>query len=73
MAVKRVTLGDFLTDGEIRQCVAIYRTDRDNFHKRVLKEVINPNMERIDIALGQENDADYLAYCVQYAIGHMTG
>jgi hypothetical protein len=37
----------------------------------VLKEIINPNMERINTKLGQENDADYLAYAVEFAVGMM--
>lgn len=69
MATRRVSIYEFLTEAEIEQAVNIYRNDRDNFHRRVLMEIINPNMERIDKALGQENDADYLAYCIEAVVG----
>jgi hypothetical protein len=37
----------------------------------VRDEIIKPNMTRINAALGQENDADYLAYAVEYVMNQM--
>jgi hypothetical protein len=61
--MKTVKLGDFLTDAQIEQCRALY-PDR----ARIRDEVIQPNMEAINLKLGQENDADYLAYAIVYTI-----
>lgn len=58
--MKTVTLHDFLTEDEIQ--AAIQLCDR----KKVRDEIIVPNMARINEALGQENDADYLALMVEY-------
>ncbi len=58
---KKVTMGDFLTQDEIAQAIRL--GDRT----KVRDQLIVPNMERINAALGQENDPDYLAF----AIGHM--
>lgn len=67
--MKQVRISDFLTDDEIRRALKLYREDQPHFHERVLREIINPNMERINKALGQENDPTYLAYAVEFAIG----
>lgn len=66
---KRITLADFLTDEEIHRAQELYTKDRANFHDKVLKEIIEPNMGRINKALGQENSADYLAYAVEFVLG----
>ena len=36
--------------------------------KRIRDEIIKPNIDRINKALGQENDPDYLAYAVEYSM-----
>lgn len=66
-AKKTITLGDFLVDSEIKQAIEIYQTDLHNFHKRVVNEIILPVIDRINRDLGQENDADYLAFIVEFA------
>jgi hypothetical protein len=66
---KKITLADFLTDEEINRAVHLYTTDKANFHKNCLKEIIQPRMARINRKLGQENDPDYLAYVVEFVIG----
>lgn len=65
--MKTITLPDFLTPGEIKKVAAMFNADPLHFHKRVLDEIITPNMARIDRALGQDNNAEYLAYVVEYA------
>lgn len=67
---KTVTLTDFLTEEEINRAVHLYNTDRANFHENCLKEIIKPNMARINTSLGQENDADYMAYAVEFVVGN---
>jgi hypothetical protein len=62
---KTMTLPDFLTPNEINLAVTL--KDR----VLVRDEIIKPNMERINTSLGQENDADYLAYAVEYVMNQM--
>ena len=59
---RTVTLDDFLTEQEISQAVDL------GTHQAVLEQIIEPNIERINEALGQENDARYLAYCVEHVM-----
>ena len=62
-----LTLADFLTDDEIDRAWHLYQTVPENiFAEAVDNQVIKPNMERINKALGQENDSRYLAYAVLY-------
>jgi hypothetical protein len=66
---KTVTIGQFLTAEEIKTATELYATCRPGTFASVLTEnVILPNIERINKALGQENDARYLAYMVEYAL-----
>lgn len=60
--MRRVTLGDFLTDAELLQAITL--ADR----RQIRDLIIKPNIERINLALGQENDPDYLAYAVVYSL-----
>lgn len=65
--MKQVSIDNFLTDAE---AIAFYNNDRASFHSLCRDSLIVPNMERINEALGQENDPDYLAYTVEYALLH---
>jgi hypothetical protein len=72
--LRQITIHDFLTEDEIHRAQAIYAAHRKagtpaNFSKAVRDELIAPNMARINRALGQENDAHYLAYAVEYVLG----
>ena len=69
MTTKTVTLRDFLTDREIIQAAQLWRKPGGQTAQRVANEIIRPNIDRINKALGQENDVMYLAYVVEYAIG----
>jgi hypothetical protein len=60
--MKQMTLHDFLTEAEITKAAKL--GDR----KAVRDQLITPNMERINAALGQENDPDYLSFCVEYVM-----
>lgn len=71
MASPTMTIGQILTDAEIQQAFELYRNDPLNFHARVLEEIVKPNMERINKALGplgQLNDPDYIAYAIEYVM-----
>ncbi len=65
----RVTLADFLTPSEIGRAAEMWNESRDNYAARVDAELITPNMARINASLGQENDARFLAYAVEYVMG----
>jgi len=64
--VKHISIGEFLTEEEIAHVKTVWeRTgDTSEFVEVVQREVIQPNMARINATLGQENDARYLAYAV---------
>lgn len=69
MSDRTVTLGQFLTREELRACDRLWRLHGSigrGFTDAVLTDIITPNMARINAALGQENDARYLAYMVEY-------
>ena len=67
---RQITITDFLTDTEIERARQLYRKWKDSgqFADRVAAELIQPNMKRINRQLGQENDAKYLAYAVEYVL-----
>jgi hypothetical protein len=44
----------------------IWRKDRQNFHERVVAELLAPNLDRINKALSQANDSRYLAYVIEH-------
>jgi hypothetical protein len=73
MTRQMITIDQFLTDAEIASAQKLYRTARPGtFAQRCAAEIITPQIERINQALGQENDALYLAYCVEYVIGKVS-
>jgi hypothetical protein len=57
-----VTLHDFLTEEEILRAIEL------SDHAQIRDQIIVPNRTRIDRALGQENDTNYLAYAVEYVL-----
>lgn len=63
----QMTIDQFLTPAEINRALRLYRTARPGTFAATLDaEIITPNLARINAALGQENDARYLAYAVEY-------
>jgi len=66
--MREITIADILTDSEIDRARELYAEFKDTgtFASRVVDELIQPNIERINKKLGQENDPKYLAYCVEY-------
>lgn len=61
--MKTVKLGDLFTEEELHEAEAI-----GSDHARLRDEIVAPAIERINGVTGQENDADYLAYALEYAI-----
>lgn len=65
--MREITVNQFLTDAEIAQAIALGNAaDID-------AQIITPNLARINAALGQENDARYLAYLVEFVISQVKG
>ena len=61
--MKTMTMDQFLTGKEIDRAVALYRETKGvGYANKVCDELIRPNIARINVALGQENDPKYLAY-----------
>ena len=73
--MKQVAITQFLTEAEIERAAALYSTlaGSGKFAAAVDAEIITPNMERINKALGQENDSRYLAYAVEYVFNSVAG
>lgn len=68
MNEKQVSLSDFLLPKELDRVKALWSSHKDDgkFVHRVCEDIIRPNIDRIDEALGQKNDPMYLAYMVEY-------
>lgn len=78
---KAITLLDFLTGKEINQVSEIFKKHKaateslnveaaegHSVADKICKEVIEPNLERINKSLGQNNDPMYLAYACEYVM-----
>ena len=69
-AAMYVTLPEFLTEEELEQAQKLFDTAKPgSFISRCVAEILQPQMARINKALGQTNDATYLAYAVEYVLG----
>lgn len=65
--LKTIALDDILTPSEIERARDIYR-ERERVNARLVAELVAPNMARINAALGQENDARFIAYAIEYCL-----
>lgn len=65
---KMLRISDFLTDAEIERCIQLFykHGSGSTFVDTVENEIITPNIERINKALGQPNYSRYLAYLVEF-------
>ena len=63
-----IGLGDFLTDAQIAEAIRLHALHDDLAVEQIRVRVIEPNMVTINAKLGQDNDPQYLAYAVVYAI-----
>lgn len=63
-----VQMSDFLNESEIRKVHRIYGSLKDTGRcaTQISTEIIEPNIARINLKLGQENDPKYLAYLCEY-------
>jgi hypothetical protein len=63
-----ITLGLAFTDDELTRAILLMQNDPENFHVRCRDEIVMPAMDRINAALQQENDPDWIAYFLEYAL-----
>ena len=61
--MKQVTIDQFLNESQIKKAIELRKA------KDICKVIIEPNLDSINKKLGQENDAMYLAYAVEYVVG----
>ena len=68
--IKTITIDQFLTSAEIEKARKLYTELKDtgSFAQTIEEEIITPNIERINQALGQENHPGYLAYVIEYVM-----
>jgi hypothetical protein len=71
---KHITIDRFLLPAEITRALALYKrlAGTGKFASTLDAEIISPNMERINKALGQDNDSRFLAYAVEFAFMSAT-
>jgi len=71
--MKSITIRDFLTESEVKRAFKLYYLcqegkDERRFVHAINQDIIKPNIDRINAALGQENDPMYLSYACEYII-----
>jgi len=74
MSDRSITLGDFLTDKQVRQAYEIYKKHQKEpgtSAAAIREAVIEPNMKAINRKLGQENDSYYLSYVCEYVFSQI--
>lgn len=64
---RKITLPDFLDEQQLKQAETICREEQAP-NRRLVNELIAPNLETINQKLGQENDARYLAYVIEFVM-----
>lgn len=72
--MKTATLSEFLTPEEIKRAISLYGEARaGTFATRCEAEIVKPSLARINTALGQENNARFVAYAIEFAITEAFG
>jgi hypothetical protein len=69
MTTRKISIAEFLKNDEVQRAAQLYKVaEPGTFARRCAAEIIEPQMARINATLGQENDALYLAYMVEYTL-----
>lgn len=66
--MKLFAVGDLLTNEEAESALMLFVDDPLGFHKKFRDEFVVPNLERFKELKGQDNDPDYIAYAIGFAI-----
>jgi len=71
--MKMIALGDILTNEEIADALRLFKECQKDcgvgFAGKCAKQIIEPVLDRINKKLGQENDAHYLGFAIEYVFG----
>ena len=65
---KAIDVDFILTKEEKARAKELLRKTTENFNTIVVNEIIAPNINRINTAIGQENDPKYLGYAVEHSL-----
>jgi hypothetical protein len=67
-------IGEIFTMRELRAAGKLYAECKPGeFNRRVVAEIVTPALPRINKTTGQENDARYLGYALEYAFDIAKG
>jgi hypothetical protein len=67
--LKQISLGEMLTPEQLEAALTLWNELKGTgrFAAEAARIIIEPNLPAINQKLGQENDARYLAYALEYA------
>jgi hypothetical protein len=64
---KQIDLEDILSPAEIVRARELYNTQADeSYNSRLIREILADKMKRVNEVTGQENDARYIAYAIEW-------
>jgi hypothetical protein len=65
-----VTMSELLSEAEIKALLNLYNQNKGTgrFARLCKQQIIEPNIERINRATGQENDTMFLAYLLEHTL-----
>lgn len=74
MTGRTIKVGDFLTQEQAKRAIQLYVQlgGGKAFVDTITAELIEPNLAAINAKLGQENNARFLAYVIEYAMIHSS-
>jgi hypothetical protein len=66
---KQISIGELFTAAELKAATKLYGECKPGeFNKRVVKQIVEPALPRINKVTGQENDARYWGYALEFAL-----
>lgn len=66
---KTIALEDVLTPSEIEQARALYKAEsEESFNARIVREIVEPNLDRINKATGQVNHPRFIGYAIEWCL-----
>jgi len=67
--MRKFTIGELFTDAELKQAMSIYKYTRAGFVcDRMVSEIVQHALPRINKLTEQENDPRYLGYMLEWAM-----
>lgn len=71
MTKKTITLGELFNEEDIAKAREIYKLAAPGQFKRMVLPLVEAKLAHINQVTGQENDAGYWAYALEYALGQI--